>query len=182
MSLTARLAEAVAEANLLKSRIVSEQAEQVVAAARVPGGTPCKGAAKSSFSGMAAAPPTPSTWPPSLSIVSRSSALPWRPWPSPRTPLCSPASPTTMTFRRCSPSRSGPWGVRGTRPGAQHQRPFRQRGPGSGGGPAAGPCDPGLKRRRGGAGGPGRGSGHCGALPQHPPHPGSAYHHRPCAL
>jgi D-sedoheptulose 7-phosphate isomerase len=35
MSLTARLAEAVAEANLLKSRIVSEQAEQVAAAARL---------------------------------------------------------------------------------------------------------------------------------------------------
>jgi len=35
MSLTARLAEAVAEANLLKSRIVSEQAEQVVAAAQL---------------------------------------------------------------------------------------------------------------------------------------------------
>lgn len=35
MSLTARLAEAVAEANLLKSRIVSEQAKQVVAAAQL---------------------------------------------------------------------------------------------------------------------------------------------------
>jgi D-sedoheptulose 7-phosphate isomerase len=39
MSLTARLAEAVAEANLLKSRIVSEQAEQVVAAARLMANT-----------------------------------------------------------------------------------------------------------------------------------------------
>lgn len=35
MSLTARLAEAVAEANLLKNRIVAEQAEQVAAAARL---------------------------------------------------------------------------------------------------------------------------------------------------
>jgi D-sedoheptulose 7-phosphate isomerase len=35
MSLTARLAEAVAEANLLKNRLVAEQAEQVAAAARL---------------------------------------------------------------------------------------------------------------------------------------------------
>ena len=35
MSLTARLAEAVAEANLLKTRLVSEQAEQVAAAAQL---------------------------------------------------------------------------------------------------------------------------------------------------
>jgi D-sedoheptulose 7-phosphate isomerase len=35
MSLTARLAEAVAEANLLKNRLVTEQAEQVAAAARL---------------------------------------------------------------------------------------------------------------------------------------------------
>jgi D-sedoheptulose 7-phosphate isomerase len=35
MSLTTRLAEAVAEANLLKSKLVSEQAEQVVAAAQL---------------------------------------------------------------------------------------------------------------------------------------------------
>jgi D-sedoheptulose 7-phosphate isomerase len=35
MSLTTRLAEAVTEANLLKSRLVSEQAEQVAAAAQV---------------------------------------------------------------------------------------------------------------------------------------------------
>jgi D-sedoheptulose 7-phosphate isomerase len=35
MSLTTRLAEAVAEANFLKSRLVSEQAEQVAAAAQV---------------------------------------------------------------------------------------------------------------------------------------------------
>jgi D-sedoheptulose 7-phosphate isomerase len=39
MSLTTRLAEAVAEANLLKSRLVSEQAEQVAAAAQVLAGT-----------------------------------------------------------------------------------------------------------------------------------------------
>jgi D-sedoheptulose 7-phosphate isomerase len=35
MSLTARLSEAVAEANLLKNRLVAEQAEQVAAAARL---------------------------------------------------------------------------------------------------------------------------------------------------
>ena len=39
MSLTARLAEAVAEANQLKNRLVTEQAEQVVEAARVLAGT-----------------------------------------------------------------------------------------------------------------------------------------------
>jgi D-sedoheptulose 7-phosphate isomerase len=38
MSLTARLAEAVAEANLLKNRLVTEQAEQVAAAARLLAG------------------------------------------------------------------------------------------------------------------------------------------------
>ena len=39
MSLKARLAEAVAEANLLKNRLVEEQAEQVVAAAQLVAGT-----------------------------------------------------------------------------------------------------------------------------------------------
>ena len=39
MSLTARLAEAVAEASHLKNRLVSEQAEQVAAAARLLAGT-----------------------------------------------------------------------------------------------------------------------------------------------
>jgi D-sedoheptulose 7-phosphate isomerase len=39
MSLTARLAEAVAEANQLKNRFVAEQAEQVAAAARLLAGT-----------------------------------------------------------------------------------------------------------------------------------------------
>ena len=39
MSLTARLAEAVAEANQLKNRLVTEQAEQVAAAARLLAGT-----------------------------------------------------------------------------------------------------------------------------------------------
>ncbi len=39
MSLTARLAEAVAEANLLKNQLVTEQAEQVAAAARLLAGT-----------------------------------------------------------------------------------------------------------------------------------------------
>lgn len=38
MSLTARLAEAVAEANLLKDKLVAEQAEQVAAAARLLAG------------------------------------------------------------------------------------------------------------------------------------------------
>jgi D-sedoheptulose 7-phosphate isomerase len=39
MSLTARLAEAVAEANQLKNRLVAEQAEQVATAARLLAGT-----------------------------------------------------------------------------------------------------------------------------------------------
>jgi D-sedoheptulose 7-phosphate isomerase len=39
MSLTARLAEAVTEANQLKNRLVAEQAEQVAAAARLMAGT-----------------------------------------------------------------------------------------------------------------------------------------------
>jgi D-sedoheptulose 7-phosphate isomerase len=39
MSLTARLAEAVAEANQLKNRLVAEQADQVAAAARLLAGT-----------------------------------------------------------------------------------------------------------------------------------------------
>jgi D-sedoheptulose 7-phosphate isomerase len=39
MSLTTRLAEAVAEANLLKSKLLSEQAEQVVTAAQLLAGT-----------------------------------------------------------------------------------------------------------------------------------------------
>ena len=43
MSLTARLAEAVAEANQLKNLLVAEQAEQVAAAARLMAGTLKKG-------------------------------------------------------------------------------------------------------------------------------------------
>ncbi len=116
MSLKARLAEAVAEANLLKERLVAEQAGQVEKAARLLSETLKRGGKILLFGNGGSAADAQHL---AAEFVNRFQIErpPWRPWPSLRTPPFSPASPTITIFWRSSPNKSRPWGGRGRGPG-----------------------------------------------------------------